>query len=539
MKCPRTYFLALAAIGCCSLSEPAEAQLLYAGGAIVPAPVYRLLFDCHSIQVDGNPAGPTWPNGNFVAAYPISPSCPNSAGDNSGLFMQILYAPVGPLTGVRALINHDGSSNSTGLGPGFADTVPIVSSLERTYDYPSLQFIGNDYPWTAQNAADYVTSGDALNYGSIIQMPALVVAVVVVFNRNDGNGRQLNIANSVPAGAQADKATFGYPDNYSGVNLTRKALCGIFTGHITAWNDPELTASNRGIALGAGPISVIHPQFSDGTNFVFTSALYRQCQGITGPLNTADALSGSPQTRSWEFRFSERTNAACPDALYRAGIFTNWPDNGTDICTPAAPLNNNPGGGQFIGLVPGGGQYTIFQRIASTPGAIGFASVNNAPPFFQTGNDVLVANIQSQYDLDNNTGAFQWPSPTRISNAMAGLKPIFPDAQARANPLNWSSQSQVPNPITPNSYPIVGFTWFNFYQCYDDTRSGGGTFANLLNYLTFHYYDSSAAAIINSKGFATIPDAWRDEIIPLLTDGPSQMGKGGDPAVGCGSKRGA
>lgn len=540
----KAYLLATAAIGTCGLAAPAQAQLVYAGGASFPAPVYRYLFDCHSVQVDGNPGGPTWPypSGNFEPAYPISPSCPSASGDNSGLFMQILYVPVGSGGGKRALIAHDGSSNKTGFGAAPAVHLPYVSSWipgwTDKYGYPSVQFVGSDDVWNASDAANYAASGNQAKYGNIIQMPALAGAVVIAFNGKDANGTPLNIANAVPAGATSDKATFGYPGNYSGLNLTRKALCGIFTGHITAWNDPELTKANNNTALGLGPITVIHRADGSGTNFLFTNALYRQCQGVTGPNNTADALSSTPTTRSWEFRFSDRTNAACPDALYRASNLTNWPDNTNDVCVPAQALNNNPGGGVFVAASTNGGVKTT---IESTNGAIGYSTTDYSQPILSTG--MQVANVQSQYDVDNATGAFQWPSPTRIKNSMAAVTPILPDANAIANPLNWSSQSQVPNPATPDSYPIAGFTWLDFYQCYSQTRDSGlglGTYQNMMNYITFHYYDSHATAILNSQGFSSIPNAWRDPIIPLVTGGPSMMGNAGDPGnTFCKSKQGA
>jgi hypothetical protein len=237
----KAYLLASAAVGCCAAAEPANAQLVYAGGATFPAPVYRQLFDCHSIQVDGNPAGPTWPT-SFLAAYPISPKCGNAGGDSSGLQMQLLYAPVGSGAGKRALIAYDASSAATGLGvPSASNTVPFVSSFQPTYGYPNLQFIGSDDIWNETDAANYAASATKNIGGNVIQMPALAGAVVIAFNGKDGAGSPLNIANAVPAGATADKTTFGYPGNYSGLNLTRKAVCGIFTGHITAWNDPELT----------------------------------------------------------------------------------------------------------------------------------------------------------------------------------------------------------------------------------------------------------------------------------------------------------
>lgn len=330
-----------------------------------------------------------------------------------------------------------------------------------------------------------------------------------------------------------DKINFGYPGNYGTLNLTRKALCGIFTGHITNWNDPEIAKTN---GAGAWPITVVYRTDRSGTTFLLANALHHQCKGITGPINTADALSAAPHIRSWEFRFSDHSNAACPDLLYRPSSSIDWPSSNPAAVDGCGNTLIPPPGSNFVGA---SGDDGMKRTVETTWGSIGYATMAYAQPVHSTG--MKVANIQSQYDLDNNTGAFQWPSPTRLSNAMAAVTPFFLDTNARANPLNWSSQSQLPNPATKDSYPIVGFSWFDFYQCYDDTRSGGGTFDSLQNYLGFHYGDTAVTAIMNSLGFAAIPNVWRNEM--FYSSDPFwffflQMGKAGDASVGCGSKPG-
>lgn len=517
----KLYLMASAAVGCFGIAETASAQVVYGGGATFPAPVYRQLFDCHAHPIDG--AG-------VYAAYPISPKCASSTGVSSGHeYMWILYAGVGSGGGKRALRNHNGSSSATtGLGPVNAAVPYLDSVVQPSYGYPSVQFIGSDDPWTKADADAYAGSAGEAVGGGVIQMPALAGAVVVAFNGKDGNGNALALG-AAPTGAAADKAALGYPGNYSGLKLTRKALCGIFTGHITAWNDPELTSANGGV-IGTGQITVIRRSDGSGTNFLFTQALYRQCQGVSGPINTADALSGTPHVRSWEFKFPDTTASACPDVFYRAANTIAWP--GVSACGTATPL---PADAVFTGAAGNGGVKTA---IENTNGAIGYSTTDYSQPVLASG--MQVANIQSEFDLNNNTGAFQWPSPTRITNAMAAASPIFPDDNAIANPVNWSTQGQVPNPGTPESYPLVGFTWLDFYQCYDTSGDRASTHNNMLFYLGFHYYDSHAEDIIKSAGFAPIPSTWRDPIIPLLTSAPSRMSGGFDSSNPvCASRPGA
>ncbi len=283
-------------MGCVGLVDTGNAQAIYGGGATFPAPVYRYLFDCWHTPVDGNPpaGGPT----GFLAPFPIAPACPNPAGNASGVMAQILYAPVGSGGGKRAIKNHDCSSAATGLGtPAAANAVPYVSSQLPAYGYPSCHFAGSDDTWNAADAADWVTKGNPAKYGLLLQLPAFAGSVSIPFNGNDGTGAPLNIVNPTPAGGS------------SGLNLSRKALCGIFSGHITQWSNPTLTALNGGVPLGAGPITVVHRSDGSGTTFVFAQAMFAQCIGEFGPNSESD-----PTIASWAFPWirPERRGRAVP-----------------------------------------------------------------------------------------------------------------------------------------------------------------------------------------------------------------------------------
>jgi len=59
----------------------------------------------------------------------------------------------------------------------------------------------------------------------------------------------------------------------TGLKFTGEVLGKIFTGRITKWNDPELTALNPKSALPAIPIVVVHRSDSSGTTNVFTDYL--------------------------------------------------------------------------------------------------------------------------------------------------------------------------------------------------------------------------------------------------------------------------
>jgi hypothetical protein len=117
---------------------------------------------------------------------------------------------------------------------------------------------------------------------------------------------------------------------------------------------------------------------------------------------------------------------------------------------------------------------------------------------------------------------------------MSTAFPNMPNDAVLGNALNWSTQGVVPNPDAPGSYPIAGYTWFDFYQCYSDPTVK----QNIFSYLQFHYTDAAAAAIINSQGFATIPGNWFSVVAQTVTSPTIGMGVAGSgtcSAVGPGA----
>ncbi len=61
------------------------------------------------------------------------------------------------------------------------------------------------------------------------------------------------------------------------LNFSTEALCGIFLGRITRWNDTLITRDNPGISLPDLPIRVVHRSDGSGTTWIFTHFLARAC----------------------------------------------------------------------------------------------------------------------------------------------------------------------------------------------------------------------------------------------------------------------
>jgi phosphate transport system substrate-binding protein len=57
------------------------------------------------------------------------------------------------------------------------------------------------------------------------------------------------------------------------LNFTPEALAGIFMGRITKWNDPAITSTNKGVALPATDIVVVHRSDGSGTTYIWTDYL--------------------------------------------------------------------------------------------------------------------------------------------------------------------------------------------------------------------------------------------------------------------------
>jgi len=71
----------------------------------------------------------------------------------------------------------------------------------------------------------------------------------------------------------ADVPTYNIPGVTSTLNFTPEALAGIFLGKITKWNDPAITGPNKGVALPASDIVVVHRSDGSGTTYIWTDYL--------------------------------------------------------------------------------------------------------------------------------------------------------------------------------------------------------------------------------------------------------------------------
>jgi len=92
--------------------------------------------------------------------------------------------------------------------------------------------------------------------------------------------------------------TYNVPGVSGDLNFSQKALAGIFLGHITKWNDPEIAKANPGVKLPADDIVVVHRSDGSGTSFIWTDFLskvspeWKSSVGAASSVNWPVGLGG-------------------------------------------------------------------------------------------------------------------------------------------------------------------------------------------------------------------------------------------------------
>jgi ABC-type phosphate transport system substrate-binding protein len=494
--------IALATAG----SAGAQPTPLFGGGSTLVEKVYRDLFNNYGSTASGD------------LCTGLTSVCPTSHY-NSGV--EILYVGVGSGNGLKALDANDPSLYVSGSKTPDKVPVPSTSDFGPYYgtgtgstwvpgtgvgpNFPKVSFSGSDNTLSSTDiTANAASPLGGKNTNPLIQVPGIVAAIAVPFHP----APSWKPKGAKPAGAS------------SAFNLTTNALCGIFTGAITTWDDPELTAANKGTRLGTGTITVVYRNDSSGTTFLFTNALINQCgvTAYTGTNGTVTAFSSSlhPVPGKWLYDSGIFTyNANLPHYKSGTSFFINA-FNASDL--PSNFLNNSTLTGVTGGASGSGG---VKAAIAGTVGSIGYVSPDFVLPVDTTGS--AAANLQTYSTFSTgSTPVYKAPTAANAVPIMAASKPpTFPTAAL--NPLNWGAVN--PAPAAATAYPIGGFSFIDLHRCYTssaDVAALVGKSAGQYGYLTWYYGASSVngnvpATILKKDGFAPVPNTWTAAITRLLT----------------------
>jgi ABC-type phosphate transport system substrate-binding protein len=254
--------------------------------------------------------------------------------------------------------------------------------------------------------------------------------------------------------------------------LSRRSYCGIFTGAIANWNHPALTADNGGQLSANLPIQVYVRADSSGTTELFTRHLDAVCTGAGA--SGFNWNGGVGTTVNWSARFRKVAGSG--------GV--------------ANGVKSTPGA---IGYVS-----PDYTRIAQTP------AIPAPPP---------VANLQNQADI--NTGRPNFTHSPSLANVTAAVAAAAPPP-AGSDATRWGQIQTSPaivNSSAANAYPIVGFTFLDFYTCYPAANAAG-----IVGFVNWYTTSPQARRVAAANAFVPLPTKFRNAIRNLVN------GTGGSPA---------
>jgi phosphate transport system substrate-binding protein len=263
-------------------------------------------------------------------------------------------------------------------GAGSTFVAPMMSVWTKAYATANsvqvaYQSVGSG-AGIAQLQANTVDFGDSDAYmkdsdiakgkGPVVQIPLVQAPVVVVYN---------------------------LPGVASGLKFDGQTIGKIFSGGITVWNDPAITALNPGITLPSTPIAVAHRSDGSGTTAIFTDFLTQ-----TSPA-WVTALGGSTTS---------------------VGKTVAWP----------------------VGI-GGKGNDGVSAVVSQTAGGIGYVEL-----------DYAIAQHQTYADVKNKAGVFVQPCEQTAAAATVGITSYPSDL--RVDIVNQSSNAQA-YPITGLTWALV------------------------------------------------------------------------------------
>jgi len=208
------------------------------------------------------------------------------------------------------------------------------------------------------------------------------------------------------------------------LRLTGPVLANIYLGKITNWNDPALVKLNPESKLPSLPIRVLHRPPGKGSSYIFSDFLSK----------------------------------ASPEFLTRVGRSEspNWPVGGT-----------------------AGRSQDMTEKVAATPGAIGYTELNMA----------MKASLHMA-SIRNADGDFVRPSAHSIAAA----------AKVLTNKSSDDFRISLTNAPGKDSYPISSFTWFYVPAVAKDAQRGRA----VAEYLRWVY--TSGEKMAQEQGYSPLPE---------------------------------
>jgi ABC-type phosphate transport system substrate-binding protein len=329
--------------------------------------------------------------------------------------------------------------SAVGSGAGLtAYTTELASGLGIPATSNSVAFTTTAFSAYPYPVLDFAGSDAALTTTQVQAIPA--------------SGKGLSAiqlpAFAVPIALPFNQSTgFTYPTNLSAppgassrLRLSPTSICGIFTGKITNWNSSYLTKDNLGTPLvsTSTPITVYVRSDGSGTSQIFSNYLVFECAHTVFPVANGFVASTKP---AWPAAFQTASGSG--------GIATAV-DNTIYSISYVSPDFTQP-------VVPTGPQ-----------------AANVVDPLNETVAPYYVSALNATSKVTppaNNSNPYLWGQP--INDFLA---------QQATSATNYPSKG----------YPITGFTFLDFYQCYNGTAAHNIYAANQLRYFLSNFYLSGA-----------------------------------------------
>jgi len=389
----------------------------------------------------------------------------NADADN---LSDLIYWPAGSGTGQSSFLDNNVNEDClkvTGSATACPNNTPGGIN--------SVDYGASDATFNTTQISSWASStfGQAAS-GNLIQLPSM------------GVGISIPVVNSL---ATQNGATLAHKPVAGGITLTDDDLCGIFSGKLTNWSQTSVAGKTA-----PGAITVVYRNDGSGTSFLLLNHFTAVC---TASNSSFPVLPVVPST-----------------------TFTNV------FVTTANPTGKAPS--NFLGEKGSPGVANTLANVAATgpivpppiTSAIGYLS----PDFtsVDSGSDArLLDGTQSKLVVAGvKLGNFTYiPDVASVASALNhGV--IFNPADATAPPTTAAAGAQtaayVPLIETVSvGYPIVGYTTFDFAQCYTSATVTTG----ILNFLRLHFSTNATyAGIISRNGFVSIATSGARAFGPVI-----------------------
>jgi phosphate transport system substrate-binding protein len=128
-----------------------------------------------------------------------------------------------------------------------------------------IDFAGTEAEFSAlSGGAGGATPGDSRGYQYV---PDVAGAIAMMYNVDDRAGRKVDY-----------------------LHLSVRTIARIFTGDISNWSDPAITADNKGLVLPNQPITVVYRSGQSGTTALFYDFVQHGAPDIFGPWAARNSL---------------------------------------------------------------------------------------------------------------------------------------------------------------------------------------------------------------------------------------------------------